>query len=180
VFDSQPLPEDLVRCIEIAARQCGDLKLNILDIKKLQRNSIVLENEDTLKKKDILVLKQMPTQRTKGLTTGMKKGVVFIDLSELALKSAEQLKDNFGTSHLGDLYARVCIDGPLESDADAVFWGTDQQSAKRSRKHLSGKEKGHKKRHFESYLRLFTWNASQKLELFIRVSKCRWVCKRWR
>ena len=139
VFDYQPLPEDLVRCIEIAARECGDLKLNILDIKKLQRNSIVLENEDTLKKKDILVLKQMPTQRTKGLTTGMKKGVVFIDLSELALKSAEQLKDDFGTSHLGDLYARVCIDGPLESDADAVFWGTDQQSAKRSRKHSSGK-----------------------------------------
>ena len=125
----QPLPEDLVRCIEQAALNSGEYpKMNIPDLEAMQRNSIFLENAQALTAKGILVLKQMPNIRTSELSEKMLSTPVFIDLTSLALKAAEHLREEFPTRLYGNLYERVCIDGPLNSDADQVFWGSETPS----------------------------------------------------
>ena len=112
----QPLSPELVRLIEEAAAKCsgkvpGKLRLQEWDLHDARIGATVLDGTEDLKRHGFCVLDEVPRMKTVENQKALRargdggQGILFMNASGLALKSAERLKDVPGIGEV--LHARV-------------------------------------------------------------------------
>jgi serine/threonine protein kinase len=112
----QPLSPELVRLIEEAAAKCGDevpgnLRFQEWDLHGARTGATVLDGTEDLKQHGFCVLDEVPRRKTAENQKALRaqgeggQGILFMDASGLALKSAEGLKNVVGFETV--LHARV-------------------------------------------------------------------------
>jgi hypothetical protein len=107
----QSLSEELASKIEEAASSSGGkLRLPGWDLPGARTSALTLDGTDELNRHGFLVLNKVPLKRTAHIDKALcaqdgGQGVMFMDGAELALKSAERLKEVSGMEEV--LYARV-------------------------------------------------------------------------
>jgi hypothetical protein len=112
----QPLSPELVRLIEEAAAKCGDevpgnLRLQEWDLHGARTGATVLDGTEDLKQHGFCVLDEVPRRKTVENQKALRaqgeggQGILFMNASGLALKSAERLKNVVGFDTV--LHARV-------------------------------------------------------------------------
>jgi hypothetical protein len=109
----QPLLPELVRLIEDAAAKCtgGKVRLQEWDLHDARTGATVLDGTEELKQHGFCVLDEVPQIKTKENQKALDayadggQGILFMNASGLALKSAERLKEVPGIGEA--LHARV-------------------------------------------------------------------------
>ena len=109
----QPLPPELVRRIEEAVTSSGgNLPSQEWDLPGVRDGAIILDTTEKLREHGFCVLNHVPSIKTKENQQALKaedggQGILFMDATALALKSAERLKTvtGFETGH--PLYSKV-------------------------------------------------------------------------
>jgi hypothetical protein len=110
----QPLSPELVRLIEDAAAQCGDKVPGTLqewDLHDARTGATVLDSTEDLKRHGFCVLDEVPRRKTAENQKALcaqgdgGQGILFMNATGLALKSAERLKEVVGFDTV--LHARV-------------------------------------------------------------------------
>ncbi len=109
----QPLPPELVRRIEEAVSSSGgNLSSQEWDLPGVRDTAIILDTSEKLREHGFCVLNDVPSLKTKENQNALMaedggQGILFMDASALALKSAEKLKEvtGFETGH--PLYSKV-------------------------------------------------------------------------
>ena len=109
----QPLSPELVRLIEEAAAKCtgGKVRWQEWDLNDARTGATVLNGTEELKQHGFCVLDHVPQSKTKANQKALDacrdggQGILFMDATGLALKSAERLKMVHGLENV--LHARV-------------------------------------------------------------------------